>query len=221
MSNRSLVRCSPGAGSLELSSRGNEKDAKNSLQQRFPFEMQEVGTQEYRGHECCLRCCGTAPECATRRLLLTSCSATKRHDDQLLPALKHYDGGIYRVIRAHRCEGLFVWIISAEFGLISERRLIPDYEQRLLPSRAEQLEPIVSARLDRILRSCHFSSVFVNLGKMYAQTVRSSLTISQMRSDGLVCDAYGGIGQRLHQAKQWLVGCPIEERRNPFQRGVL
>ena len=142
---------------------------------------------------------------ATTRLLLVSCSATKRHDAGWLPALERYQGVVYRVIKKNRTPDLSIWIISAAFGLISERRLIPDYDLYLTPQRAREMEGMVSRKLDELLQLGNFTSIFVNLGASYALTLRASHLLPLARQRGQVLEARGGIGQRLQQTKHWLL----------------
>jgi len=146
------------------------------------------------------------------RLLLIACSATKRHDGRLLPARERYQGVVYRVISANWSPDLLIWIVSAKFGLISERRLIPDYQMRMSCRRAAGLSAEVSARFDRLLRAGSFSSIFINLGKNYARTLDSSLLLPEFRNAGLVEEAHGGIGFRLQQTKQWLLAGELAKR---------
>ena len=143
----------------------------------------------------------------TRHLLLISCSATKRHDPGLLPAIERYWGVVYRVVRRNRPSNLSVWIISAEFGLIDETSPIPDYDREMTHERASELEQSVSQELDRRLCTEHFVAIFVNLGARYARTLNTSVILPHMRAAGLVEEAHGGIGSRLRQTKQWLVAC--------------
>ncbi len=142
-----------------------------------------------------------------RHLLLISCSATKRHDPGLLPAIQRYQGVVYRVVRRNRPDHLSVWIISAEFGLIDETCPIPDYDRLMTPERSRELEQAVSQELDRRLRTEHYTSIFVNLGTHYARTLNASVIFPHLRAAGFVEEAHGGIGSRLRQTKQWLVAC--------------
>jgi hypothetical protein len=65
------------------------------------------------------------------RLLILSCSQRKRPDAILLPALERYDGPMFRVLRKFLRENPSkelhpdVYILSAQFGLISADQLIP------------------------------------------------------------------------------------------------
>lgn len=138
--------------------------------------------------------------------LLLSCSATKRQDPGFLPARDRYDGPVYRVVRANRAGlDLTIWIVSAEFGLIPEEYPLPFYDRQMTPVRASELSANVSASLDHLLSQRCFTSVFINLGKIYSATLSSSTILPQLCSAGLVTAASGGIGHRLSQTKHWLL----------------
>jgi hypothetical protein len=141
------------------------------------------------------------------RLLLLSCSATKRPGLSLLPAIERYDGPTYRVLRRNRPPELAVWILSAQFGLISEAKLIPDYNRRMSLRQAQELQTASSAKLDQILVSGDFTSIFLNMGKVYAVAFKASCALPMLRVRGCVNEAHEGIGDRLRQMKQWLL-CP-------------
>jgi len=141
-----------------------------------------------------------------RHFLLLSCSATKRPDPGFLPEHDRYDGPVYRVVRANRAGlDLAIWIVSAEFGLIPEDRLLPLYDKRITRARARELEGEVSAALDELLRREQFASLFLNLGKDYALTLGTCMLLPQMCADNSVTEADGGIGFRLCQTKRWLL----------------
>src|SRR5690348_4465403 len=80
-----------------------------------------------------------------QRLLILSCSQRKRPDLELLPAMDRYDGPSFRVLRRflsqRPTERLTVYILSAEFGLIPATLPIPDYDRRMTPQRARELQP--------------------------------------------------------------------------------
>lgn len=137
-------------------------------------------------------------------LLLTSCSATKRPDAGLLPAIERYQGPTYRVIKANRPKHLALWMVSAQFGLLNEHNLIPHYDLRLTQARAEAMQAQVSADLDQVLRSAQVETMFINLGKVYGLTVQASKELDRLRHDGRLTEAYGGLGLRLQQTKAWL-----------------
>ncbi len=155
------------------------------------------------------------------RLLIQSCSAQKRHDTGLLPALERYDGPAFRLLRKAKAAGLmtdvYLLIVSAEHGLIDEDRRIADYDRRMTVERAIELAPQVSSDLLRWLQSDwknaepRCNDVFINLGAGYVP-VLAGVAGQGFPGVGAWCDAHairfafarGSIGDRLHQLKCWL-----------------
>ena len=107
------------------------------------------------------------------RLLILSCSERKRPIQGLLPALERYNGPAYQVLnkflRVHPSEAqsLDVYILSAEFGLISASEPIPDYDRRMASQRVEELQQPTLNELKQILIDKQYEEFFINLGKDY------------------------------------------------------
>ncbi|MEN9936071.1 MAG: hypothetical protein RLZZ387_2650 [Chloroflexota bacterium] len=143
------------------------------------------------------------------RLLILACSATKRHDVGLLPALDRYDGPSYRTLRRflthhpEKRDALAVLILSAEFGLIGDDTLVPDYDRRMDAARATELRPSIADALTAQLNGRHYGATFVSLGRDYAAAL---VITDEVRSWlGNLTVASGGIGTRLGQLRRWLV----------------
>lgn len=137
------------------------------------------------------------------RLLILSCSATKRDDAGLLPAARRYDGPAFRLLRKALRELAQaahpqVAILSAKFGLIAGDTPISWYDRQMDAARALALAPIVQLALPRFL-SADTSEVFVNLGRHYESALGTVPT-----GPWCVTYAQGGIGERLGQLRRWL-----------------
>jgi hypothetical protein len=137
------------------------------------------------------------------RLLILSCSATKRTKPGLLLALHRYDGPSYRVLRKALRELAQdacpkVAILSAEFGLITGDTPIPWYDRRMDATRAAALAPLVQRELQALLAEPP-TDVFVHLGRDYLPTL-GTVPPGSWR----ICYARGGIGERLGQLRRWL-----------------
>ena len=144
-----------------------------------------------------------------KRLLILGCSAAKRHEAWLMPAVERYDGPAFRVLRKARREGVIdedtrVRILSAKYGLISELEEIEDYDQVMTPARAQELVYPVSTMLYIWMRShpkCR--DVFINVGGAYGPAVAGFA--EWCRRNDIRCEvASGGIGMRVAQMKDWL-----------------
>jgi hypothetical protein len=143
------------------------------------------------------------------RLLILACSATKRHDPGLLPAVERYDGPSYRTLRrfladhSARCGSLDLLILSAEFGLIGGATLVPDYDRRMDAARALELRASVTKVLRGLLDHQRYDATFVSLGRDYAPAL---VITDDVRSClGSLTVASGGIGTRLGQLRRWLI----------------
>ncbi len=90
----------------------------------------------------------------SRYLLIMACSQQKRSESHLLPALERYDGPPFRVLRRflreHHSAPLDIHILSAKFGLIPGSQLIPNYDHRITPLRAQELRPYLITELKNI-----------------------------------------------------------------------
>ena len=149
---------------------------------------------------------------STPALLSVGCSATKRPDAGLLPAIDRYDGPAFRVLRKARRAGrwppdLAVWIVSAECGLIALCAPIPWYDRRMTAARARALAPTVAPQVQRLIaappaaRRVHF-----HLSRAYWQVLVGH---ALWEGDGVTAPptitmARGGIGQQLAQLRAWL-----------------
>ena len=143
------------------------------------------------------------------RLLILACSATKRHDPGLLPAIERYDGPSYRTLRRYlagdpaRRDALDLLVLSAEFGLIRGERLIPTYDHRMDTQRAISLRPSVASTLHSQLAERVYEATFVSLGADYLPALRLP---EELRPKlGALTFASGGIGARLGQLRHWLL----------------
>lgn len=149
-----------------------------------------------------------------RCLLIVACSYRKRKDISLLPALDRYDGPAFRVLRRflqqHPLASLHICILSAEFGLISHERLIPDYDRRMTPQRSQELKPSVLAELKHILSTGSYQKLFICVGKDYRSALDGHEEL--VPPEVTVEIATGGLGKKLAQLHDWLHGKPPELR---------
>ena len=99
------------------------------------------------------------------RLLIMACSQRKSAHPQLIPAIDRYDGPTYRVLRRYlqnkSQQQVHVYILSAEFGLISSRQPLPSYDRRMTPERACELRPAVVASMSRLLNEIDYHDLFI------------------------------------------------------------
>lgn len=142
-----------------------------------------------------------------RRLLILSCSQRKRVSEDLLPALKRYDGPLFFVLRRflRECSGeakeLDVYILSAAYGLISEDSLIALYDQKMNLSRAIELHPQVKTTFSGILQN-NYASICFALGKSYLKVFEGLQDLIPASTESIVI--HGPIGKKQTQLKRWL-----------------
>lgn len=138
------------------------------------------------------------------RLLIIACSARKRPDAGLLPAIDRYEGPWYRTLRKFRraYPGRMpdVWILSGEFGLIPGWTPIPDYNRMMTPQRALALRDQIGAALQRAINP-DTDDVLICAGKVYVDAILAhhrNLPAQSIRV------APGGIGTKMGHLKRWL-----------------
>ena len=143
-----------------------------------------------------------------RRLLILSCSQRKRKAQEPLPAIERYDGPSFLTLRRflRECpqgaEGLDVHILSAAYGLIPGERPISWYDQKMDLSRAIELQPQVNQTFSELLGNHRYSSICFVLGKTYLKAFEGTHDLIPSDTEHKI--AYGGIGEKLGQLKQWL-----------------
>lgn len=140
----------------------------------------------------------------TSRLLLLACSATKRKNRRLLPAIDRYDGPAFRTLRRFWREGgrspqpKDVYILSARFGLIRGTKKIPDYDQVMNEDRAARLGPKAGRTLKSTIRKRAYGDGLAVMGLRYRQVL-------ELETIWPFSVANGGIGYQLGILKSWLV----------------
>jgi hypothetical protein len=148
------------------------------------------------------------------RLLILSCSKSKRQSTPLLPAIDRYDGPAFKTFRKWRPinDRIEVIILSAKYGFIPSHLPIPDYDHVMPRQVTPEQKFHYCEQIKELLTEREFDTAFINLGKNYASclTALEEIPIKV----GEVVSACGRIGQRLHQLKSWLtVGRVADSRR--------
>jgi len=168
------------------------------------------------------------------RLLILSCSQRKRHQEGFLPAIERYDGPLFRVLRRYREardtgnrnteSEPDIYILSAEFGLISAEHPVPVYEHRMTRQRAQVLRPGVTDKLRHLLNGAsRYRELFICLGREYWPVLEGWEAF--VPQDMAVHVARGSIGMRQSQLYDWLYGSPPptpvpSEAGKPKFRGI-
>ena len=125
-------------------------------QKHGPVEFQ--GTPDFSGgsHPVTIYC----PLCeseAKPRVLILACSQAKTDTPGQIPAIDRYDGPAFQVYRKFKREHpdrekeIRSYILSAKFGLILAQTPIPDYDMKMTPTRAKEIQPQIAAHLRDII----------------------------------------------------------------------
>ncbi|NER45424.1 MAG: hypothetical protein F6J92_01690 [Symploca sp. SIO1A3] len=149
-------------------------------------------------------------DCKSHSLLIVSCSQRKHNNPGLMRAIERYDGPAFLVTRRflrQKTTGLLdIYILSAEFGLISSEQTIPNYDRRMTQQQAQQLQPRVIAELEKILNKKPYQQLLICVSRDYLQALNGyeqlipkELTVQVTR---------GALGKKLSQLYQWLYGEP-------------
>lgn len=146
---------------------------------------------------------------APRRILVLGCSGRKLADPGLLPAIARYDGPSFRVLRRYlrSCAGadrLDIFVVSAEYGLISGEAPVPLYDRRLTPGRANELRTLVVSQLPEHVGDEQAVNVLLCGSRAYLE-VLDGIT-SRLPEGSTVRQAPLRPGERLACLHDWLHG---------------
>jgi hypothetical protein len=155
----------------------------------------------------------------SRSLVILGCSKRKKETSRLIAAIERYDGPIFRVLRKHTRDSPEMapdtYILSARFGLIHGKVLIPRYNRRLTHSDNLMLRSLVERQLKLTLDKHQPEHLFVSVGSMYWPLLEEPLA-REVDPESLVV-ATGSIGGRASQLTHWLQS-GAEERDIAAQR---
>jgi cytoplasmic iron level regulating protein YaaA (DUF328/UPF0246 family) len=118
-----------------------------------------------------------------------------------MKAIDAYIGPMYQVIQKAKREGrwipqMLVGIISAKYGFLRDEDLIEDYELRMSPPLAKELNPSIIEGIASWHEEAVFEEIYVLMGKDYLQTVKG---LQDRVKTKIKIENMGGLG--LGQAK--------------------
>lgn len=141
-------------------------------------------------------------------MLILGCSQTKRPDPLPLDAIDRYNGPLFRVLRSalkgwpELRRDVDVFVLSAKHGLIPGRNVpIENYDQRMTPERARELELWVSAGVISHFETYDYQEILICAGKVYHLALATAL---ERLPESRVTRTTGGIGEQAGQLKDWL-----------------
>ena len=156
---------------------------------------------------------------------MLTCSQRKKQNPELLPAIERYDGPAYQITRkylksiaaAPRQDNYpSIFILSAQYGLITADTTIPYYNRKMTIRRAQELKSSAETQLQQIIEGNSFSEMLFCMGKMYQTTLKDTLSDLQLFTQGKIAIAEGSIGRQGATLYDWLFKAPppIEQTRN-------
>ena len=144
----------------------------------------------------------------SQRVLIISCSAAKRRSPSAkMPAIERYDGVFFKVLRKAlreaRCQPpVAILIISAKYGLITSKTLIPNYDKKMTARQAGRLRASIRKELQQRVHKTEPDGILVNLGAAYAGIIHDLPALKGASW------AAGPIGKRAATLKAWLINAP-------------
>jgi len=146
----------------------------------------------------------------SHRCLIVGCSRTKVDTPQPLPAIQRYDGPAFRVIRRYLSQApegtqdVDMFVLSAEFGLISAETTISSYDRLMTAARAVELRPSVLDVVRSQICPQSYAEVFLSMGKTYVQAMEGLDTLLGSGVRMTLSDSASG--QKLTELQRWLWG---------------
>lgn len=155
-----------------------------------------------------------------KRLLILSCSQRKRSEPGLLPAIERYDGPLFGVARKFLHEqpdgALSIYILSAQFGLISAEMEIPNYNRKMTSKRAGELHFQVLEKFNDALQNNAPSKLFIALGKNYWRALAGYERLLPINLELTI--ATGSPGRRQAELLIWLHNGQLQQDEQPQAR---
>jgi len=144
------------------------------------------------------------------RLLIVRCGAKKSDKKGKIPALQRYTGQLFKTINIglREARGFFsdidikVFILSAEFGLISESLPIPTYNRKMDEARAVELRASTLSRLKDLSAELNVMEIVLLLSSSY-NDVLCSKDVEEIWP-GRVVISLDGSHQSTRKLGEWL-----------------
>ena len=139
------------------------------------------------------------------KCLVINCSKTKLIDESVLPAIKRYDGPLFKVLRKYisnkneEASNLSVYILSAKYGFISADEKIYNYDCFLTLNEANKIRENVTNSFKSVCQNNKYEEIFIALSKNYLTLLDGFDDIKSK-----LVFATGGNGHKSSQLKQWL-----------------
>lgn len=160
------------------------------------------------------------------KMIVMSCSATKRPDEADLRAIDRYDGPMWKTLRARLAElpraqaalesgELSIVVLSAQFGFMNWADMIPNYERLMTKSRADEVATWGSCEPFKVRDGVHdCEAILFAGGELYRSAMwKASKATAADRAKISETDG-SGVGHHRAELSAWLeehFGEPGEE----------
>jgi len=156
-----------------------------------------------------------------KRCLILSCSKRKLETSDELSAVDRYDGPAFRVLRKALRElptndpkrQFDIYILSAEFGLISAQQIVPIYDRLMTPSRAQELQSKTLECFKQRIVTQSYQEIFMSIGQIYLLALKGFELYVPTTTRVIISKATSG--KKLSQLKTWLIGSKTVQSTSP------
>lgn len=144
------------------------------------------------------------------RCVILGCSRTKNESPELLPAIQRYDGPSFKVLRRYLDKNpdggqmLDVFVLSAQYGLISGQTSTANYDRRMTDQRAVEISDKVMEKIQRDLLSKNYDEIFLSMGRAYLRALNGLNELVNGHTEVIISD--GTAGRKLTALRNWLWG---------------
>ena len=134
------------------------------------------------------------------RLLVMACSATKA--DKFGAAIHVYQGPGFRIARPYWGRGGHVLIISAFHGILEPAVCIHPYDKKLTKDNGPEFDPLSLHNIYKHMDAGAHEDCLLFGGELYAKWFDQALDLAGC-GDVQYRKTAGGIGEQLHELKEW------------------
>lgn len=145
------------------------------------------------------------------RCLILSCTQLKNEAKGQLPAIERYNGPTFRVLRKFLRDAppvvrdVNVYVLSAQYGMISGTTLTEYYDLRMTTTRALELRDAVLDKLVNVF-SNDFEDTLILLGRDYLQAIEGFEAMIPKATHITILNTTAG--RQLSALKAWLYKTP-------------
>lgn len=150
------------------------------------------------------------------KMIVMSCSATKRSDEADLRAIDRYDGPMWKTLRARLAElpraqaalesgELSIVVLSAQFGFMNWADMIPNYERLMTKARADEVATWGSCEPFKVRDGVHDCEAILFAGGELYRSAMWKASKSTAADRAKISETDGaGVGHHRAELSAWL-----------------